>query len=88
MWLLPQMLHPFIGPFIFRILGLAYYVMAWGLVYMQGFYCLEEPQAVVLIPCKMSFQLYGKVVVLHLDSSTAKAYLCNQGGTVSLFLPD
>ena len=28
----------------------------------------------------------GKVVALHLDNSTAKAYLCNQGGTVSPFL--
>ena len=36
--------------------------------------------------CRMAFHLSGKVVVLHLDNSTAKAYLCNQGGTVSPFL--
>ena len=35
---------------------------------------------------RMAFHLSGKVVVLHLDNSTAKAYLCNQGGTVSPFL--
>ena len=34
----------------------------------------------------MAFCLSGKVVALHLDNSTAKAYLCNQGGTVSPFL--
>ena len=35
---------------------------------------------------RMAFCLSGKVVALHLDNSTAKAYLCNQGGTVSPFL--
>ena len=30
--------------------------------------------------------LTGKVVAFHLDNSTAKAYLCNQGSTVSPFL--
>ena len=35
---------------------------------------------------RMAFHLSGKVVALHLDNSTAKAYLCNQGGTVSPFL--
>ena len=36
--------------------------------------------------CRMAFHLSGKVVALHLDNSTAKAYLYNQGGTVSSFL--
>ena len=36
--------------------------------------------------CRMAFCISGKVVALHLDNSTAKAYLCNQGGTVSPFL--
>ena len=36
--------------------------------------------------CRMAFCLSGKVVALHLDSSTAKAYLYNQEGTVSPFL--
>ena len=36
--------------------------------------------------CRVAFYLSGKVVALHSDNSTAKAYLCNQGGTVSPFL--
>ena len=35
---------------------------------------------------RMAFCLSGKVVALHLDNRTAKAYLCNQGCTVSHFL--
>ena len=35
---------------------------------------------------RMAFCLSGKVVALHLDNSTAKAYLCNQGGTVYPYL--
>ena len=35
---------------------------------------------------RIAFHLSGKVVALHLDNSTAKAYLCNQGDTVSPFL--
>ena len=33
--------------------------------------------------CRMAFHLSGKVFALHLDNNTFKAYLCNQGGTVS-----
>ena len=36
--------------------------------------------------CRMAFCLSDKVVALHLDKRTAKAYLCNQGVTVSPFL--
>ena len=36
--------------------------------------------------CTMAFNLSDKVVSLHLDNRTAKAYLCKQGSTVSLFL--
>ena len=36
--------------------------------------------------CKMVLQLSGKVVALHLDNRTSKAYLCNQGCTASLFI--
>ena len=36
--------------------------------------------------CRMAFHLSGKLVALHLDNSTPKAYLCNQGGTASPFL--
>ena len=34
----------------------------------------------------MDFCLSGKVVTLHLDNNTAKAYLYNQGITISSFL--
>ena len=47
---------------------------------------LQELQAVAIMLHRMAFHLSGKVVALHLDNSTAKAYLCNQGGTVSPFL--
>ena len=45
---------------------------------------LQKLQAVVLMLHRMVFHLSGKVVALHLDNSTAKAYLCTQGSKVSL----
>ena len=42
--------------------------------------------AVALKLCKMAFRLSGKVAALCLESSTAKAYLCNQGHIAFLFL--
>ena len=47
---------------------------------------LQELQAIAMMLHGMAFHLSGKVVALHLDNSTAKVYLCNQGGTVSPFL--
>ena len=47
---------------------------------------LQELQAVALILHNMALQLSSKVVVLHLDDSTAKTYLCNQGNTASTLL--
>ena len=47
---------------------------------------LHELQAIMMMLCRMAFCLSGKVAALHLDDSTAKANLCNQGGTVSSFL--
>ena len=35
---------------------------------------------------KMAFQLSGKVIPLHSYNTTAEAYLCNQGGTASLYI--
>ena len=35
---------------------------------------------------KMAFHLSNKLVALHLDESTAKAYVCNQDGAGSSFL--
>ena len=48
---------------------------------------LQELQAIAMMLHRMAFCLPGKVVALHLDNSTVKAYLCKQGGTVSPFLP-
>ena len=33
----------------------------------------------------MALWLSSKVVALHVDNSTAKTYLCNQGGMATLF---
>ena len=49
---------------------------------------MQELQAVAMMLHRMAFQLSGKVVALYLDNSTAKAYLCNQGGRASPFFPD
>ena len=58
----------------------------WSGSLSRAHIALQELQAVAVMLCKMAFHLAGKVVALHLDNSTAKAYLCNQGGTVSPFL--
>ena len=47
---------------------------------------LQELWAIAIMLHRMVFHISGKMVALHLDNSTAKAYLCNQGGTVSPFL--
>ena len=47
---------------------------------------LQELQAIAMMLHRMAFCLSGKLVALHFDNNTAKAYLCNQGGTVSPFL--
>ena len=52
----------------------------------RAHFVLQELQAVAIMLHRIAFCLSGKVVALHLDNSTAKAYLCNQGGTVSPFL--
>ena len=59
---------------------------AWSSSLSRAHIALQELQAVAVMLCRMAFCLFGKVVALHLDNSTAKAYLCNQGGTVSPFL--
>ena len=75
----------------------AFYFQGFGLPLsvsgsLSGYICkahisLQELQGVALMLHRMAFHLSGKVVALHaLDNSTAKAYLCNQGGTVSPFL--
>ena len=46
----------------------------------------QELQAIAMMFCRIALHLFGKVVAFHLDNSTTKAHLCNQGGTVSPFL--
>ena len=58
----------------------------WSGSLSRAHIALQELQAVAVMLCRMAFCLSGKVVALHLDNSTAKAYLYNQGGTVSPFL--
>ena len=86
MWSLLLMPHPLIGPFIFRDLGYLYWLVVPGQVPLcRAHIALQELQAVAIMLHRMAFCLSGKVVVLHLDNSTARAYLCNHG-TVSHFL--
>ena len=59
---------------------------AWSGSLSRAHVALQELQAVAIMLHRMAFHLSGKVVALHLDNSTAKAYLCNHGGTVSPFL--
>ena len=47
---------------------------------------LQVPQAVLLMLHSMVFHLSGKTVALHLDNSTAEAYLCNKDCTVYVYL--
>ena len=61
---------------------------AWSGSLSRAHIALQELQAVAIMLHRMAFCLSGKVVALHLDYSTAKAYFCNQGGTVSPFFPD
>ena len=59
---------------------------AWSGSLCRAHIALQELQAVAIMLHRMAFCLSGKVVALHLDNNTAKAYLCNEGGTVSPFL--
>ena len=87
MWLLLLMPCPLIGSFIFRDLDIPLLVSgSWSGSLCRAHIALQELQDVAMMLCRMAFCPSGKVVALHLDNSTAKAYLCNQGGTVSPFL--
>ena len=48
----------------------------WSGSLSRAHIALQELQAVAVMLCRMAFYLSGKVVALHLDNSTAKAYLC------------
>ena len=47
---------------------------------------MQELKTVALMLHKITFLFSTEVIALHLDNSTAKAYLCNQDGRASLFL--
>ena len=73
--------------FYFQASGLSLSVSgSWSGSMCRAHIALQELQTVTMMLCRMAFHLSGKVVILHLDNSTAKAYLYNQGGTVSPFL--
>ena len=59
---------------------------AWSGSLSRAHIVFQELQAVAIMLHRMAFCLSDKVAALHLDNSTAKAYLFNQGGTVSPFL--
>ena len=94
MLLLLHMLHLISGPFILRMVqngfqgsglplsGSGY----WSYSMCKAHIAFQELQAVAMMLYRISFQLSGKVVALHFDNCTAKAYFCYKGGTVSPFL--
>ena len=43
----------------------------------------QELQAIAMMLHRMAFWFSDMAIGLHFDASTAKAYLCSQGGTVS-----
>ena len=47
---------------------------------------LQGLQVDVIIWHRMIYHLSGKAVAMYFYNSTAKAYVCNQGGTVPFFL--
>ena len=72
--------------FYFQRSGLTLLVSgSWSGSLCRAHIASQELQAVAMMLHRMAFCLCGKVVALHLDNSTAKAYLCNQGGRVSPF---
>ena len=86
MLLSPQMLHPIIGPFIFRVLDT--FILQLNLVrlYALGSYSLRGSSGISLKMHRVVIHLFCKVVALYLDNSMVEANLCNQGDMVSLFL--
>ena len=80
------MLCPTIGPYFHGSGDPISCCGNWSASMHKVHIALQGLQAVVLLLCKMTFYLSGKVVSLHLDNSTDKAYLCNQRGTTSHFL--
>ena len=86
LWVLFLMLQPVIVPFYFQGLGLPVsFSGSWSYSIHKVHIALQEPQMVLLMLQRMAFSLSGKVVIFYLDNSTAKAYECYQGSTVSFW---
>ena len=78
MWLLLLMPHPLIGPFIFQGSSLPLSVSGpWSGSMCRADIALQKLQAIAMMLYRVAFCLSRKVVALHLDNSTDKAYLCN-----------
>ena len=60
----------------------------WSAFMCKIHIALQEIQAVMGNAAGMAFHSSGKVVALHLYNRTAKTYLCNPNGKVSLSFPD
>ena len=68
---------PLYWAFYFQGAGLSFSICcSWSGSVYQIHIALKELQAVALMLCQMAFHLASKVVALHLDNRTAKAYLC------------
>ena len=87
MWLSVQMLCLIIRPFVSRVLDFPILCCGtWSGSVHRVHNALQELEVVSLMLCKVVFQLLGMTDALVFDSSTAKAHLCNEGGTASVFL--
>ena len=81
------MLWSAIGHFVFRFLVyLCYSVELCLVLYIMFIELYRELQVVALMMHRMAFHLSHKLVVLHLDNSTAGAYLCNEGDMKMLYI--
>ena len=87
MWLLLQMPWPIIGPFLFRGLVYPFQLVNPGLVLCVGLIlsCWSFRQLPWWCVEWLSTYLVRWLPYIYLDNSTANAYLCNQGGTLSPF---
>ena len=73
--------------FYFSYSGLSLQIPGtWSGSMCNVYIALQELLAAVPMLQRIAFHLCNKVVGLYLDNASAKSYLCNQAGTVSLFL--
>ena len=86
-WVIAADATPTHKAFYFQESGLPLLVSgSWSGSMCRVHIAFQELQAVAMMLYRVTFCLSDKVVALHLDNSTDKAYLCNQGSTLSPFL--